>query len=43
MNIKQELEKMQEELSDMEDEAIDLSNCLNNAWWTLFSKIKELD
>lgn len=43
MNIKEELEKMQEELSDMEDKTLNLSNLLNNAWWKLQDKVKELD
>ena len=33
MNIKQELEKMQEELDEMRIKAIDLSNSLDKAWW----------
>ncbi len=43
MNIKQELEKMQIEVAQMEDKADHLSSKLDEVWWQLRDEIRKED
>ena len=41
MNTKQELEKMRDELGEMEDKAHRLAGKLNEVWWKLRDETRE--